>query len=113
MEKIAAIKIPAFIPADTALWFMMIETTINLASPKAITESKMKYNYCDANLPPEIAMTVRDIISPDKTDPFGQAENQLGQFPCYGSTFLTKQCPFMFEQSLCPYHLLVQAKPLK
>ncbi|KAF8795394.1 hypothetical protein HNY73_003247 [Argiope bruennichi] len=38
----------------------MLDSTFELASPKAITESKTKYNYVLAHLPPEIATVVRD-----------------------------------------------------
>ncbi|GFW01059.1 transposon Tf2-8 polyprotein [Trichonephila clavipes] len=50
----AAVVIPPFIQRDPALWFYMIESTFELASPKPITESKTKYNYAVAHLPPDI-----------------------------------------------------------
>ncbi|GBM85584.1 hypothetical protein AVEN_207743-1 [Araneus ventricosus] len=67
----AAVVIPPFIQPDPALWFRMLESTFELASPKPITESKTKYNYVVAHLPPEIATVVRDvIIQPDSSDPY-------------------------------------------
>lgn len=78
MEEISAVKIPIFIPSDPSLWFTMVESTFELAVPKPITESKTKYNHCVANLPPHIAMTVRDIIiSPDKTDPYHKLKSEV------------------------------------
>lgn len=80
MNETAAVKIPAFIPTDPALWFTMVESTFQLAVPKPITDSRTKYNYCVANLPPEIAMTVRDvIISPDNSDPFKNLKDEIIQ----------------------------------
>ncbi|GFU76131.1 uncharacterized protein TNCV_4120521 [Trichonephila clavipes] len=58
----AAVVIPPFIQRDPALWFYMIESTFELASPKPITESKTKYNYAVSHLPPDIATVVRDEI---------------------------------------------------
>ncbi|KAF8791342.1 uncharacterized protein LOC129959660 [Argiope bruennichi] len=67
----AAVVIPPFIKPDPALWFHMLDSTFELASPKAITESKTKYNYVVVHLPPEIATVVRDvIIQPHSTDPY-------------------------------------------
>lgn len=78
MTEISAVKMPLFIPTDPALWFKMVESTFELAVPKAITESKTKYNYCVSHLPPDIAMTVRDVIlSPDVTDPFLMLKNEV------------------------------------
>ncbi|GFX85361.1 transposon Ty3-I Gag-Pol polyprotein [Trichonephila clavipes] len=56
----AAVVIPPFIQRDPALWFYMIESTFEFASPKPITESKTKYNYAVSHLPPDIATVVRD-----------------------------------------------------
>ncbi|GBM22166.1 hypothetical protein AVEN_190823-1 [Araneus ventricosus] len=56
----------------------MVESTFELAVPKPITESRTKYNHCVTKLPPDIAMTVRDIIiSPDKTDPYSKLKNEV------------------------------------
>ena len=78
MDQVSAVKIPIFIPSDPSLWFTMVESTFELAVPKPITESKTKYNYCVANLPPDIAMTVRDIIlSPDTTDPYAKLKSEI------------------------------------
>ena len=78
MAETSAVKIPVFIPADPALWFFMCEATFDLASPKPITESKTKYNYCVSHLPPDAASLVRDIIiNPDKTDPYNQLKEHI------------------------------------
>ncbi|GFX04298.1 uncharacterized protein TNCV_3974471 [Trichonephila clavipes] len=61
-QETAAVVIPPFIQRDPALWFYMIESTFELASPKPITESKTKYNYAVSHLPPDIATVVRDEI---------------------------------------------------
>ena len=94
MCETAAVKIPVFIPTDPALWFTMVESTFQLAVPKPITDSKTKYNYCVAHLPPEIAMIVRDvIITPDIANPFqnlrqeishhcGEMKSQIGRASC-------------------------------
>lgn len=76
----AAILIPPFIRADPTLWFHMIESSFALSSPKAITESKTKYNYVVANLPPDTATVVRDIImQPDPTDPYTNLKAKIIQ----------------------------------
>lgn len=62
MSEAAAVKIPLYNAMDPALWFAMCESTFELATPKAITDSKTKFNYCVSHLPPEIASLVRDII---------------------------------------------------
>ncbi|KAF8787920.1 hypothetical protein HNY73_009469 [Argiope bruennichi] len=74
----AAVVIPPFIKPDPALWFHMLDFTFELASPKAITESKTKYNYVVAHLPPEIATVVRDvIIQPDSTGPYSDLKTNV------------------------------------
>ncbi|GBN19873.1 hypothetical protein AVEN_105804-1 [Araneus ventricosus] len=74
----AAVVIPPFIQPDPALWFHMLESTFELASPKPITESKTKYNYVVAHLPPEIATVVRDvIIQPDSSDPYADLKIKI------------------------------------
>ncbi|KAF8790610.1 hypothetical protein HNY73_005606 [Argiope bruennichi] len=56
----------------------MVESTFELAIPKPITASRTKFNYCVSTLPPEIAITVRDIIlSPDATDPYSQLKSEI------------------------------------
>ncbi|KAF8794887.1 hypothetical protein HNY73_002803 [Argiope bruennichi] len=78
MEEISAVKMPNFIPSDPSLWFTMVESTFELAIPKPITASRTKFNYCVSTLPPEIAITVRDIIlSPDATDPYSQLKSEI------------------------------------
>ncbi|GFS48429.1 uncharacterized protein TNCV_2297541 [Trichonephila clavipes] len=74
----AAVAIPPFIQRDPALWFYMIESTFELASPKPITESKTKYNYAVSHLPPDIATVVRDvIIQPDISDPYSELKAKI------------------------------------
>ncbi|GBL64082.1 hypothetical protein AVEN_185981-1 [Araneus ventricosus] len=74
----AAVVIPPFIQPDPSLWFHMLESTFELASPKPITESKTKYNYVVAHLPPEIATVVRDvIIQPDSSDPYADLKIKI------------------------------------
>lgn len=68
MAEAAAVKIPLFNPMDPALWFAMCESTFALAVPKQITDSRTKFNYCVAHLPPETASLVRDIIVRERTD---------------------------------------------
>ncbi|GBM56224.1 hypothetical protein AVEN_109914-1 [Araneus ventricosus] len=94
MEEVSAVKIPIFIPSDPSVWFTMVESTFNLAIPKPITESRTKYNHCITNLPPDIAMTVRDIIiSPDKTDPYAKL-NQRECSPLNFIVYSPKKVPF-------------------
>ncbi|KAF8791603.1 hypothetical protein HNY73_006444 [Argiope bruennichi] len=60
----------------------MLDSTFKLPSPTAITESKTKYNYVVAHLPPEIATIVRDvIIQPDSTDPYSDLKTKVIE-PC-------------------------------
>ncbi|GFV89773.1 hypothetical protein TNCV_827651 [Trichonephila clavipes] len=78
VQKTAAVVIPPFIQRDPALWFYMIESTFELASPKPITESKTKYNYAVSHLPPDIATVVRDvIIQPDISDPYSELKAKI------------------------------------
>ncbi|GFU75342.1 hypothetical protein TNCV_3510271 [Trichonephila clavipes] len=77
-QETAAVVIPRFIQRDPALWFYMIESTFELASPKPITESKTKYNYAVSHLPPDIATVVRDvIIQPDISDPYSELKAKI------------------------------------
>nr|XP_042902504.1 uncharacterized protein LOC122270176 [Parasteatoda tepidariorum] len=56
----------------------MVEATFQLATPKPISESKTKFNYCHAHLPPEVAAVVRDvIITPDAEDPFKKLKEEI------------------------------------
>ncbi|KAF8764845.1 hypothetical protein HNY73_022885 [Argiope bruennichi] len=78
MEEISAVKMPNFIPSDPSLWFTMVESTFELAIPKPITASRTKSQLLREHLPPEIAITVRDIIlSPDATDPYSQLKSEI------------------------------------
>ncbi|GFT40580.1 transposon Tf2-9 polyprotein [Trichonephila clavipes] len=77
-QETEAVVIPPFIQRDPALWFYMIESTFELASPKPITESKTKYNYAVSHLPPDIATVVRDvIIQPDISDPYSELKAKI------------------------------------
>lgn len=74
----AAIKVPIFNHADPALWFCMCESTFQLGTPKPITDPKTKYNYCVANLPPETASLVRDVLmNPNSEDPYKALKDAL------------------------------------
>ncbi|GFW19614.1 uncharacterized protein TNCV_1605051 [Trichonephila clavipes] len=78
MSEVSAVQIPLHNICDPALWFIMCESTFALATPKPITESVAKYNYIVANLPPNTASLVRDILMhPDGTDPYAQIKNEL------------------------------------
>lgn len=75
---VAAIKIPLYNHADPTLWFKMCESTFELGTPKAVTESKTKYNYVVSHLPPETASLVRDVLmSPEEKDPYQQLKDEL------------------------------------
>ncbi|GFR15394.1 uncharacterized protein TNCT_268001 [Trichonephila clavata] len=65
MEDISAVKIPAFVSSDPALWFGMLESTFELAVPKPITDIRIKYNYYVAHLSPDAAIAVRDRLQPN------------------------------------------------
>ncbi|GFQ82421.1 uncharacterized protein TNCT_15751 [Trichonephila clavata] len=78
MEDISAVKIPAFVSSDPALWFGMLESTFELAIPKPITDERTKYNYCVAYLSPDAAMAVRDVIlSPGSTNPYSKLKEEV------------------------------------
>ncbi|GFR01904.1 acetylcholine receptor subunit alpha-type acr-16 [Trichonephila clavata] len=62
MKDISAVKTPAFVSTDPALWFKLLESTFELAVSKAITNERTKYNYCVAHLSPDAAMAIRDVI---------------------------------------------------
>ncbi|XP_042902504.2 uncharacterized protein, partial [Parasteatoda tepidariorum] len=69
---------PSINISDPHLWFHMVEATFQLATPKPISESKTKFNYCHAHLPPEVAAVVRDvIITPDAEDPFKKLKEEI------------------------------------
>lgn len=74
----SAVKIPAYNTLDPALWFYMVECTFQLATPKPITDSRTKFNYVVAHLPPEIAIVVRDVImKPDETAPYETVKSNV------------------------------------
>ncbi|GFQ96627.1 uncharacterized protein TNCT_677831 [Trichonephila clavata] len=78
MEDISAVKIPAFVSSDPALWFGKLESTFELAIPKPITDERTKYNYCVAHLSPDAAMAVRDVIlSPGSTNPYSKLKEEV------------------------------------
>ncbi|GFU77027.1 uncharacterized protein TNCV_4521831 [Trichonephila clavipes] len=78
MEDISAVKIPAFVSSDPALWFGMLESTFELAVPKPITDERTKYNYCVAHLSPYAAMAVRDVIlSPGSINPYSKLKAEV------------------------------------
>lgn len=78
MESVSAVKIPMFNPTDPALWFKMCESTFALAAPKPITVSQTRFNYIVANIPPETASLVRDVIlHPDPDDPYAKLKDEI------------------------------------
>ncbi|GBN24085.1 hypothetical protein AVEN_15285-1 [Araneus ventricosus] len=78
MSDVGAIQIPVYNRLDPALWFIMCESTFELAVPKPITESVTKFNYVVSHLPPEVASLVRDILkNPDATDPYTHLKTEL------------------------------------
>lgn len=78
MNEVTAVKIPAYNFNDPALWFTICESTFQLGCPKAITESKTKFNYIIAHLPPEATSIIRDVIlNPDSDDPYTHVKNEL------------------------------------
>ncbi|GFT27179.1 uncharacterized protein NPIL_99991 [Nephila pilipes] len=98
MEEVLVIEIPALIPTDPSLLFIMLESTFELALLKTITTSRTKYNHCVASLPSEIALTVRDIIIlPDKTDPYALLRGKL--FPDMGKAKLEKFADSWWENN--------------
>lgn len=77
-QEVSAVKIPMFNFSDPGLWFTMCESTFELGIPKPITESRTKFNYIVATLPPEAATIIRDVITnPDPTDPYGVLKTEL------------------------------------
>lgn len=77
MSKSNAVMLPPYNRSDPALWFVICESTFNLA-PKPITNSKHKYHHIVSQLPPEIASLVRDIlIKPDSEDPYKILKNEI------------------------------------
>ncbi|GFW94238.1 retrovirus-related Pol polyprotein from transposon gypsy [Trichonephila clavipes] len=78
MSEVSAVQIPLCNLSYPALWLIMCESTFALATPKPIAEFVTKYNYIVANLPPNTASLVRDILMhPDATDPYAQIKNEL------------------------------------
>ncbi|GFS47684.1 transposon Tf2-11 polyprotein [Trichonephila clavipes] len=78
MNDVGAVKIPAYNFHDPALWFTMCGSTFQLGCPKAITDSKTKFNYIIAHLPPEAATIIRDVImNPDPVEPYEKARMEL------------------------------------
>ncbi|GFT42807.1 uncharacterized protein NPIL_658231 [Nephila pilipes] len=77
-SELTIIVIPPFIKSDPALWFHLLEAPFDLASPKSVKESKTKYNYVLAHIPPEIATVLRDVIMQhDSTDPYTELKQQI------------------------------------
>lgn len=78
MSEVSAVRIPPYNFNDVSLWFAMCEHSFELAHPRAITESRTKFNYISANLPPEAASVVRDlIIKRSDTTPYEDLKTQL------------------------------------
>lgn len=78
MAEVSAVKIPPYNYSDPALWFILCESTFELGTPKAITDSKTKYNYVVSHIPPDAASLVRDILlDPGTEDPYGKVKEEL------------------------------------
>lgn len=78
MAEVSAVQIPPFNRSDPALWYLMCESTFALAVPRPITESITKYNYVVANLPPDCASLVRDVLmKPHLTEPYEHLKAEL------------------------------------
>ncbi|GFT11986.1 hypothetical protein TNCV_725911 [Trichonephila clavipes] len=78
MNDVGAVKIPAYNFHDPALWFTMCDSTFQLGCPKAITDSRTKFNYIIAHSPPEAATIIRDVImNPDPVEPYEKARMEL------------------------------------
>ncbi|GFT74677.1 uncharacterized protein TNCV_4809601 [Trichonephila clavipes] len=78
MEDISAVKTPAFVSSDPALWFGMLESTFELAVPKPITDERTKYNYCVAYLSPDAAMAIQDVILlPLSINPYSKLKDEV------------------------------------
>lgn len=70
MSQVTAACTPPYNFNDAGLWFAMYEHSSQLAHPKAITESRTKFNYISVKLPPEATSVVHDlIIKPSDTTP--------------------------------------------
>ncbi|GFW97120.1 transposon Tf2-9 polyprotein [Trichonephila clavipes] len=78
MNDVGAVKIPAYNFHYPALWFTMCDSTFQLGYPKAITDSRTKFNYIIAHLPSEAATIIRDIImNPHPVEPYEKARTEL------------------------------------
>ncbi|GFX31269.1 hypothetical protein TNCV_2060881 [Trichonephila clavipes] len=56
----------------------MCDSTFQLGCPKAITDSRTKFNYIIAHLPPEAATIIRDVImNPDPVELYEKARTEL------------------------------------
>ena len=78
MNEVSAVRIPLYNHNDPALWFILCESSFELAVPKPITESRTKYNYAVANLPPDVAAIVRDVlIKPSIEQPYEHLKEEL------------------------------------
>ncbi|GFV86518.1 transposon Tf2-9 polyprotein [Trichonephila clavipes] len=56
----------------------MCDSTFQLGCPKAITDSRTKFNYIITHLPPEAATIIRDVImNPDPVEPYEKVRTEL------------------------------------
>ncbi|GFW78364.1 uncharacterized protein TNCV_1379141 [Trichonephila clavipes] len=56
----------------------MCDSTFQLGCPKAITDSRKKFNNIISHLPPEAATIIRDVImNPDPVEPYEKARTEL------------------------------------
>ena len=70
-----SLKIPVFWSADPELWFIQVECQF---TSRGITNELTKFQHIVANLPPEIAMEVRDfLVTPPAEQPFTKLKEML------------------------------------
>lgn len=68
-------KVPPFYAQESELWFSQLETSFEV---EMIAADKVKYNQVIANIEPQFAMEVRDIIGePLQTDRYRKLKSEL------------------------------------
>ncbi|GFU51571.1 transposon Tf2-9 polyprotein [Trichonephila clavipes] len=56
----------------------MCDSTFQIGCPKAITDSRTKFNYIITHLPPEAATIIRDVImNSDPVEPYEKTRTEL------------------------------------
>ncbi|GFY47627.1 uncharacterized protein TNIN_489451 [Trichonephila inaurata madagascariensis] len=78
MNDMSTVKIPACNLNDCVLWFTMCDSTFQLGCLKAITDSRTKFYYSIAHLPPKAVTIILDVIrNRDPVDPYETASMEL------------------------------------